>query len=291
MHTPFLSRTAGLLLTALLSAQVLPAQSTHPTAGEVIERVKKNLTCPWSPETVDTFKSGNPERPVTGIVTTFTASMDVLRAAVAAGANLIISHEPTYYNHLDRLDEIGDDPVLKAKADYIREHGLIVFRFHDHWHRTRPDGILEGMISQLEWKPFLVSGEKNVFRFKQQSLRDFCAALSRKYPDAVLRIVGDPSMTFTGVGLSPGASGYQGHVQLLQRSDVEVLVVGEAREWETVEYARDAVQQGKNKALVLLSHVPSEEGGMEYLAQWLKGIVPEVPVRFIPAGNAFWTVK
>lgn len=291
MNTQYFSLPAALLLAFLPPLQTVLAQSTAPTAAEVIERVKKNLTCDWSEETVDTFKSGSPDSPVTGIVTTFTASMDVLRGAVAAGANLIFTHEPTYYNHLDLQDEIGDDPVLKAKLDYIRQNNLIIFRFHDHWHRTRPDGILEGMISQLEWKPWLVQGESNVFRFRRQSLEDFCRDLSSRYPDAVPRIVGNPAMTFTALGLTPGAYGYQEHVRMLQRDDVEVLLIGEAREWETVEYVRDAVQQGKNKALIMLSHVPSEEGGMEYLAHWLKNIVPEVPVLFIPAGNAFWTIK
>jgi putative NIF3 family GTP cyclohydrolase 1 type 2 len=48
-------------------------------------------------DSVDVFKCGDPAQKVTGIVTTFTANMHVLRKAVDLGANLIITHEPTFY--------------------------------------------------------------------------------------------------------------------------------------------------------------------------------------------------
>ncbi|MEE4285775.1 MAG: hypothetical protein V2I31_06490, partial [Mariniphaga sp.] len=62
---------------------------------------------------------------------------------------------------------------------------------------------------------------------------------------------------------------------------VEVLIAGEAPEWETYLYANDAVNQGKNKAVIFLGHIKSEEAGMAYCAEWLRGFVTEVPVHFI----------
>jgi putative NIF3 family GTP cyclohydrolase 1 type 2 len=77
---------------------------------------------------------------------------------------------------------------------------------------------------------------------------------------------------------------------MLERDDVQVLVAGEASEWETVEYARDAVAQGRQKTLILLGHEVSEEGGMKYCAEWLKGVLPGMPIEFIKAGQPFWPV-
>ena len=37
------------------------------TAYDVLARIKGEVTCNWSEETVDTFKSGNPSDQVTGI--------------------------------------------------------------------------------------------------------------------------------------------------------------------------------------------------------------------------------
>ena len=85
--------------------------SDNPTARELIETIKSNLTCDWSKNTVDTFKAGNPDTQVTGIATTFIVTMDVLKRALDLNCNLIISHEPTFYNHLDQTDHLKTDPV------------------------------------------------------------------------------------------------------------------------------------------------------------------------------------
>jgi len=61
--------------------------------------------------------------------------------------------------------------------------------------------------------------------------------------------------------------------------NVEVLLVGETREWETVEYAADAASEGRKKALIVIGHVPSEQAGMEECARWLKTFVKYVPDR------------
>jgi len=70
-----------------------------------------------------------------------------------------------------------------------------------------------------------------------------------------------------------------------------VLVAGEPREWETVEYVADAVTEGKPKALIILGHIPSEQAGMEECARWLKTFVSEVPVEFVSDARAVWTPK
>ncbi|MEL6719781.1 MAG: hypothetical protein AAFP82_13790 [Bacteroidota bacterium] len=69
----------------------------------------------------------------------------------------------------------------------------------------------------------------------------------------------------------------------------DVVIVGETREWETVEYARDANEAGFKKALIVMGHADSEEDGMNNCKDWLKGFITEVPIEFIPAGNPFWS--
>jgi hypothetical protein len=77
----------------------------------------------------------------------------------------------------------------------------------------------------------------------------------------------------------------------LERENVEVLLVGETREWETVEYVADAVTEGRKKALIVIGHIPSEQAGMEECARWLKGFVNEVPVEFVAAKQPFWLAR
>jgi hypothetical protein len=106
-----------------------------------------------------------------------------------------------------------------------------------------------------------------------------------------MRVVGDPRLKVTKLALAPGFPGFPAQRRLLQRDDVEVLVMGEAHEWETIEYADDAVAAKKRKAIIILGHIPSEQAGMEECARWLKGFVTEVPVEFVPASEPFWTPK
>jgi len=266
-------------------------QEKHLTAREVISRIQAHVGVPWQAETVDTFKAGNPDEPITGIAVTMMATMDVLERAAASGKNLVITHEPTFYNHLDKLDVLPEkekDPVLAAKLAFIAEHHLVVWRFHDHWHRRTPDGIEAGMAHALGWEKQQDSENQYLFSVPETTLESLAADLKKKLDIHVLRVVGDPHLKVKKVGLVPGASGFQKETLALERNDVDVLVTGEPREWETVEYVADAVTQGKHKGLIILSHIPSEQAGMEECTRWLKSFVTEVPVEFVPAKDPFW---
>ena len=275
----------GIFTTAAAFAQTGTRQ---PTAQEVINRILAANGAPPIANTVDTIKAGDPETPVTGVVTTFLDTYQVLQKAVADGKNLIITHEPTFYNHLDDKTVLGSDPVQKQKLDYIREHHLVVWRFHDAWHQHHPDGILEGMTEDLGWLSYQDKTEPHLFILPPATLSQLVESLHQKLDSRTMRIVGNPQMQVTHVAFLPGASGLARQVKMLERDDVQVLVAGEAAEWETVEYVRDAVAQGRQKALILLGHEVSEEGGMEYCAEWLKGVLPGMPIAFIKADQPFW---
>jgi len=277
-----------------LQAQTAPAApSTHVTAQEAIDRIVKETGATLPPHTVDTIKEGDPTTVVTGIATTFSPTMDVLRRAVAAGDNLIVSHEPTFYNHLDERTLFADDPVYKEKLAYIQAHHLVIWRFHDTWHLRRPDGIAQGFVDQAGWEkyedPNLPEMKGFFFTLPPITLKSLALELQQKFHARVIRIVGDPNLKITQVAYAPGAAGEETQVKALERDDVEVLLVGEIPEWETILYARDAQQQGRKKALILLGHVTSEESGMDYCAKWLKPFFPGLPIQYLPAGEPYWT--
>lgn len=66
------------------------------TIQEAIYRIQQEVPGEIPDDTVDQFKIGDPTRPLTGIVTTFIATCGVIEQAAALGANLIITHEPTF---------------------------------------------------------------------------------------------------------------------------------------------------------------------------------------------------
>jgi len=249
--------------------------------------MKANLTCSWAKETVDTYKTGGPDSEVTGIACTFMATMDVLEKAAEQGCNLVITHEPTYYNHLDNIDQLEGDPVFQAKQAFMEENNMVVFRFHDHWHRTTPDGIYVGMVDKLQWKPYLIEGRKNIFDLQGKSLREITDHMKMIFPEAIIRVIGDPDLKVNKAAFSAGAPGSQAHIRHLRQEDINLVVIGEAPEWESLSYVRDASQAGLPKAMIILGHTVSEEAGMEYCARWMDDFIDEIPVRFIESGDPF----
>ncbi len=66
-----------------------------------------------------------------------------------------------------------------------------------------------------------------------------------------------------------------------------MAITGEGPEWETPEYVRDALAQGKKRALIALGHGESEQPGMKYLAAILRERFPGLAVHFIPERSVF----
>jgi putative NIF3 family GTP cyclohydrolase 1 type 2 len=285
---------AGFILAGLMGAEICGpravAQEKKPTAREVVAAIQEHVGVPWNTDTVDTFKAGNPETRVTGIAVTMMATLDVLQRAAANGQNLIITHEPTFYDHLDRPQGMEEsDAVWKEKRAFIEKNGLVIWRFHDHWHRRNPDGILVGMVKALGWDKYQSAENPHLFTVPEITLEKLASDVAKRLQTPILRVVGNPELKVTKLALSPGAAGFERETHALELENVEVLLVGETREWETVEYAADAMTEGKRKALIVIGHVPSEQAGMEECARWLKTFVKDVPIEFVATKQPFWT--
>jgi putative NIF3 family GTP cyclohydrolase 1 type 2 len=278
---------AGVALAAANGA--LAQGKAQLTAGEVVDRIKAHVGIPWREKTVDHFIFGDPSTPVRGIATTMMATFDAFKAALAAGCNMVVTHEPTFWSHPDDLAPFKDNALYKAKTDYLQAHNAVSFHFHDHWHGLKPrDGIAVGMMRQVGWEPYVAADNPRRFTLPPTSLLAVSKHLQTRLNDRTIRVVGDPALEVTKVVASWGFVSEFPGVPLLD-SDADVLICGETREWELVEYAQDLVASGKKKALIMLGHVLSEQWGMKYCAEWLGGFVTEVPVKFIPIIEPTWT--
>src|SRR5258708_28476079 len=119
-----------LVLFAFVVAPTTPRAQQPLTARDVVARIRQNIGVPWTEPTVDTFKDGDSTTRVIGVAVTMMATFDVLQRAAAAGPHLVITHEPTFYDHFDKLDvlESEHDSVTAAKRAFIREHRMGVVR-------------------------------------------------------------------------------------------------------------------------------------------------------------------
>lgn len=280
----------GLCFLMLILAAMLPRTATAQTltGAEAILHIQKHYATAPPPNTVDTIKAGDPSTPVTGIAVTFLDTMDVLREANRRGLNLVITHEPTFYNHLDDTAFFAADPVYREKLAFIQQHHIVVFRFHDQMHSTSPDPVAMGLVQALGWQSYMDAGSPWQLTIPRTTLLDLSRELAKKLNAPTLRVVGNPGLAITHVAIRPGAVGTQKQILALRSDEVEVLLAGEVPEWETVEYVRDASAQGHHKALILLGHEVSEEPGMKKCAEDLHAMFPTLPVTFIPAGQPTW---
>ncbi|SFE98901.1 Nif3-like dinuclear metal center hexameric protein [Spirosoma endophyticum] len=282
------SRRTFLMASLGLSAVsfIRPASRQTLTVGQVIDRIKTNVAIPWREQTVDNLIAGTQDMPVKGIASTMMATLDVLQRAAAKGLNMVITHEPTFYSHQDRIEPIGQDSLYQLKRDFIQEHGLAVFHFHDHWHGRHPDGIATGMIRELGWVKNNDSQNPRLFTFPETSLARFAQGMATKLGIRTMRVIGDPNLPIKRVMASWGNVSLMPGIPYLAQADV--LVVGETHEWELVEYVQDAITSGQKKALIIMGHLVSEQAGMKYCAEWLKGFISEVPVDFLAAPEPYW---
>jgi putative NIF3 family GTP cyclohydrolase 1 type 2 len=276
-------------IASLLFAPAAWSQSTLPTAAEVIAKIKGQAGIEMKPTTVDTFKAGDPSTRVTGIAVTMMATLNVLKAAVARGDNLIITHEPTFYSHRDTIAvlELENDKVLAAKRKYISDHGLIVWRFHDIPHQMKPDIIRTGIVRALGWQSSFHAEDQEVFDIRRASVRALAKEIGEKLGARAVRISGDADAMVSRAVLTQGFPGFVANRHAIQRGSPDVVIIGEDHEWETIEYVVDAISAGQIKAMIVLGHIASEQLGMDEVARWLRPLLPGVRIDFIPTSDPF----
>src|SRR5262249_23416258 len=159
--------------------------------------------------------------------------------------------------------------------------GLVVFRFSDNWRNHKPDPFATGLAQTMGWTGHQAGGDPSRYDIPAITIGALAEALAtRLKARAGIRVVGDAQTSVRRIAMLPGVSPVSASVKAL--ADCDLVLAGETREWESVEYAQDAVAAGQKKGLIMLGRVLSEEPGMNVCADWLKKLLPELPVRSLP---------
>lgn len=285
--TTVVSAAGMALIPSLTSASKFMAVAPEMTVQQVIDLILKDIPGGPLPQTVDTLKSGDGQQVVSGIVTTMFSTVEVIRKTAAVGANFIIAHEPTFYGHTDETQWLENDPVYQYKRDLLNKHKIVVWRFHDYWHRHRPDGVLMGVLTKLGWEKRYNASNPPVIDHPGIALSELVTHCKKSLGIRHVRYIGDDGQTCKRIALIPGAAGGRTQMQLLAKEKPDVLIVGEVHEWETAEYIRDAQAMGNKMSLIVLGHAESEEPGMEWLVGWLANRLKDIKVTHVASGNPF----
>ncbi len=278
------------------------------TAQEVVDRIKKNIGVEWKPDTVDTFKAGDPSAAVTGIVTTSLASLDVLGHAVKKGANFIVTSEPTFYSRADtptppipRRFERGpngtvvplEPPPAASFGSGFQGQGRIHQEAQPYGVRLATTGACarpirlrrdSAMRSAGRSSPAPAIQRTGIPEASLEAVVDTCeeiVAVARRHAHCGQSATGRAQgWISSGIDADSGVhrNASRGGFDYCRRS-ARVGVGG-------IRARHDAL--GGKKALILIGRIVSEDPGMQVCAQWLKTIVPEVASTWVSAGDPYW---
>jgi putative NIF3 family GTP cyclohydrolase 1 type 2 len=237
-------------------------------------------------KTCDTLKAGDETKTVNKIAFTMFATVDVIREAATWGADLLITHEPTYYHHYD--DNVTM-PIALEKQKLIEETGLVIYRYHDCMHFRAVDQITDGMLKELHIAgEFVRTPHAASYLFTPDepiSAYEVACRAEKTLGIPHVRIAGDRHHKAKTIAACFGTPG--GVFELLRDESVDMVLTGEACEWALAEYARDAAALGIPKALVVMGHIGSEKGGMRYLAKRIASEYPNLEARYFECGEVY----
>ena len=227
------------------------------------------------------FQFGDPQVEVRGIVVAWMATVDAIKAAAGAGANLMVVHEALFYPY-DALEKGGPPGFLSwrtnwRRAELLCHHGIAVIRAHGTLDRVcifDDFAALLGLGQPVVDEPGLVK----VYEIPPTPLRNLARRVRARTGMRGLRVVtGDPERLVRRVGLPWGGLGLFVNVAYLQKlvlHDCDVFIAGESDSYGM----RFALEAGVD--LVETSHEVSENPGLARFAVMLQERFPTVPVIF-----------
>jgi putative NIF3 family GTP cyclohydrolase 1 type 2 len=215
---------------------------------------------------------------------------DSLRRAVALDCNLFVTHEPTYYDHLDKDRSVFEFETARKKKEFIEKHNLSVIRCHDVWDQYLKLGIPDSWGSFLGFKNCVLTRDfYRVYELPAVSaihLARHVAGRIAELGQQGVQLVGPAGKTVSRVAIGTGAiTPFRFMVKDL-KADIVIATDDGISYWRDASLAIDM-----DFPMIVVNHACSEEFGMKNLADHLTEKYPAVPVRHIPQKCMFQTIN
>lgn len=276
--------------------------------GEIIERIqalhpdlKKGTINSMGVHvpTVDGLICGDPEQECTGIITTVYASIEVIKKACELGANLILTHEGTFYSNTDETEWLKGNRVYEEKRKLLEEHNIVIFRDHDGMHHPEGDKdyIFAYIAKALGWEDYAVDNKlrPRMFVIPETTAGELADRLLQKFNLNGMRMIGDPDRKVSKIYFFVHFYGtlYNGDpdkngIRMIEKEKPDVVIPGEIVDYTFSEYARDAAQLGLGPVVMELGHFNAEEPAMLIAENWLRPLVgTDIPIYPVQSGDSF----
>ncbi|MDD4108123.1 MAG: Nif3-like dinuclear metal center hexameric protein, partial [Prolixibacteraceae bacterium] len=275
---------APVILTSMINNKfIMPSVHTCNDIADHLKNTETGRTIDWG-RTTDTFKCGDPAKPVRKIAVAWKASWSALREAVDRGADMFISHESVCVNARNGSPEpevVFALPSEKSKFEWLEKTGLVVYRCHDVWDRFPGTGIRD------TWQKGLDIGDKIVVDEYPYYVTEVELVTVRELARHVLKQIqplrqngvmmsGDPDKKVSRIGTGTGQNPNAVNLWNLG-ADVGIMTD------DGYLHVRIGVHANElDFPVIIVNHGVAEEWGIMNLAKYIKQAFLSVEVFHIP---------
>lgn len=256
-------------------------------ASEIVKALYSYNCSKELEETCDVLKAGSPDKEVGKIAVTMMPTVAVIREAEKWGADLLIVHEPLYYNHMDNHTE---ETIENEKRKIVENSGMTIYRYHDFAHYSHSDIIIDGLIRAMglegETEDAGTFAVKRIHLKEPKTPAEIAQIIEKNLNAHHIRIAGLTDVPCSLVSVTPGAIGPYLKKEL-ENPESEIVLAGEISEWAIAEYVRDAVALGHKKSLLVLGHAVSERDGMMLTSEVIKELFPQLETKYFDCGDVY----
>jgi putative NIF3 family GTP cyclohydrolase 1 type 2 len=238
--------------------------------------------------TVDRVIIGDPDKDVDRCLVTWMPNLIALRYAAELNYDLIICHEPTFWNHLDDIPQAS--PRTTEKVTFIQETGLTILRNHDCWDRWPDIGIPWAWAQFLGIQGSPVQFGQDGYQHRYDIEPNALSVLARKISTKCAKI-GEPQVQVTGnldqsvskIGIGTGcACDIDTFMQM--GCDCSIVCDDGSIYWCNIQMAEDL-----SHPVIRVNHGTSEEPGMITLTEYINSNLG-IKAEYFPHGSTFQLV-
>jgi len=229
--------------------------------------------------TCDGFKYGDPDAEIKGIAVGWQSFQSALEEAQSKGCNLFITHEPTFYSHMDDDEALKASEPARNKAAFLERTGMVIYRCHDVWDVFPKLGIVDA------WSAFLGLGEPvatdkydNLHEVPSTTVWELVFRIAER-----LKSLGEPMVQLVGKKwqmvhrLAVGTGAITDVCRMVEMGADVVLTTDDGTTlWRDVAWMSDL-----GLPMIMVNHMTSEIPGLHKLADYMRAQFPGVPVEFV----------
>jgi putative NIF3 family GTP cyclohydrolase 1 type 2 len=236
--------------------------------------------------TVDRIVMGDPEKIVDQCLVTWIPSFKAIRTAVERNVDLIICHEPTFWEHLN--DRPENESLSAEKAHFINEHNLTILRNHDCWDKWPDIGIpwAWAKFLGLQSKPIAIDACNVQHRYDipSVSVNELARKIARRCAvsgESNVQVAGDGSQHVSKIGIGTGCGcSIKTYVEL--GCDCFIVCDDGSNYCTNIQMAQDL-----GYAVIRVNHGTSEEPGMITLENYINENIDGLRAQHLPQGCTY----